>query len=398
MRQVVNIGIDARYIQDHFPGIGRYTFNLTRALAEIAPQEHFVIFHNPALPNTRYDLAALAAYPNLEFVSLSIPTFSLAEQVHLPWIFRTRYANPKSKTCSERSESIQNRKFVFHSPYYVKPYFGLPCLSMVTIYDVISARYPEYLPSWRARLVFELTTRLALATSAHVLTLSEASRRDLVTFYRVLPRRITVTRLAADDHFRPQSPAAVAAIRQKYGLPSDYVLYLGINKPHKNLIRLVEAWKICHRQRTTGHIPLVIGGAWDPRYPQPKQRAAELGLGEGVRFLGPLPEEDLPALYGGATLFVFPSLYEGFGLPVLEAMACGAPVACSATSSLPEVAGDATLFFDPSDVEDIATTLRRALDDPDLRVALRERGLARARQFSWQQTAQKTLEAYVALS
>jgi len=385
----VDIGIDARYVQDHFPGIGRYTFNLTRALAEIAPQEHFVIFHNPALPNTRYDLAALAAYPNLEFVSLAIPTFSLAEQVHLSRVVRTSLAYHQSKTVN-----LQSPISLFHSPYYIKPYFGLPCPSVVTIYDVISARYPEYLPSWRARLVFEMTTRLALASAAHVFTLSATSRRDLITLYHVPPAKITVTPLAADDRFQPQPAETVAALRHKYGLPQNYVLYLGINKPHKNLKRLLAAWRLCHREHPTGRVPLVIGGAWDPRYSHLTQIVDEFELSAVVRFLGPVPEADLPALYAGATLFVFPSLYEGFGLPVLEAMACGAPVACSATSSLPEVAGDAALFFDPTDVEAMAVTLTRALAEPDLRRALREQGLARARQFSWHQTAQKTMEAY----
>lgn len=389
----MNIGIDARYIQDHFPGIGRYTFNLTRALAEVAPQQHFVVFHNPALPNTRFDLAVLAAYPNLKLISLSIPTFSLAEQVHLSRVVRTSHAHHPSNT-----ENLQSPISLFHSPYFIKPYFGLPCPSVVTIYDVISARYPEYLPSGRARLVFEITTRLALATSAHVFTLSEASRRDLITLYHVPPAKITVTPLAADDRFQPQPAEAVAAIRHKYGLSQDYVLYLGINKPHKNLKRLLAAWRLCHREHLTGQVPLVIGGAWDPRYSRLKQTVDEFELGEVVHFLGPVPEEDLPALYTGATLFVFPSLYEGFGLPVLEAMACGTPVACSGTSSLPEVAGDAAFFFDPTDVEAIAVTLTRALAEPDLRIALREQGLARARQFSWQQTAQKTMEAYTRLA
>jgi alpha-1,3-rhamnosyl/mannosyltransferase len=397
----VNIGIDARYIQDHFPGIGRYAFNLIRALAEVAPQDRFVVFYNPTLPNTRYDVSTLAAYPNLELVHLAIPTFSLAEQHRLPQIIRHLYSNPKSK--------IQNPKSgvaLFHSPYYIKPYFGLPCPSVVTIYDVISARYPEYLPSWRARLGFELTTRLALATSAHVLTLSEASRRDLVTLYRVRPDRVSATLLAADDRFRPQPAVAVAAVRHKYGLLPDYVLYLGINKPHKNLLTLVDAWNVVRgpwsvvsgqRSAVSGQrsaVSLVLAGREDPRYPEVRRRVKELGLEESVRFLGDVAEADLPALYTSATVFVFPSLYEGFGLPVLEAMACGAPVVCSNTSSLPEVAGDAALQVPPTDVAAWVEAISRVLTDDALRRDLAARSLARAARFSWQQTARETLEVY----
>jgi glycosyltransferase involved in cell wall biosynthesis len=384
----VNIGIDARYVQDRFPGIGRYAFNLVCALAEVAPQDRFTIFYNPALPNSRYDLAALASYPNLELVQIVVPTFSLAEQVLLPRIIRKRANVP---TCQ--------RANIFHSPYYVKPYFGLPCPSVVTIYDVISARYSKYLPSWRARLGFELTTRLALATSAHVLTLSEASKRDLMSLYRVQPDRVSVTLLAADDRFRPQPAAAVAAIRHKYGLPSTYVLYLGINKPHKNLLTLVHAWQRLHiaGYKSTGATSdrkLVLAGREDPRYLEVHRRVHELGLEANVQFLGDVADADLPALYAGATIFVFPSLYEGFGLPVLEAMACSTPVICSNTSSLPEVAGDAALLVPPTDVAAWVEAIIRVLSDEALRSDLAARSLARAARFSWQQTARQTLGVY----
>jgi alpha-1,3-rhamnosyl/mannosyltransferase len=277
---------------------------------------------------------------------------------------------------------------------------------VVTIYDVISARYPGYLPSWRARLGFELTTRLALATSAHVLTLSEASRRDLVTLYRVRPDRVSATLLAADDRFRPQPAVAVAAVRHKYGLLPDYVLYLGINKPHKNLLTLVDAWNVVRgpwsvvsgqRSAVSGQrsaVSLVLAGREDPRYPEVRRRVKELGLEESVRFLGDVAEADLPALYTSATVFVFPSLYEGFGLPVLEAMACGAPVVCSNTSSLPEVAGDAALQVPPTDVAAWVEAISRVLTDDALRRDLAARSLARAARFSWQQTARETLEVY----
>jgi glycosyltransferase involved in cell wall biosynthesis len=375
----MRIGIDGRYIQDHFPGIGRYTYNLIEGLARVAPAETFLVLTNPALRNTRYDVVALARHLNVTLVPLDVPTFSAAEQTRLPWIVR------------------RLRLDVLHSPYYIKPYL-LPCPSVVSLYDLIAARYPQYLPSSWARLAFAVTTRLAITTARRLLTLSEASRRDLVELYGVPPGRVAVTPLAADERYRPSAEAAtLEAVRRKYVLPECFVLYLGSNKPHKNLVRLVEAWakvQITVADCQIANRQLVIAGHWDPRYPQAQQRVAELGLEDGVRFLGDVSEADLPALYNLATVFAFPSLYEGFGLPPLEAMACGTPVVCANTSSLPEVVGDAALLFDPLDVPAMAAAIAQALSDADLRAALRARGLARARLFSWEHTARETLATY----
>ncbi|MCU0502463.1 MAG: glycosyltransferase family 4 protein, partial [Anaerolineae bacterium] len=220
----------------------------------------------------------------------------------------------------------------------------------------------------------------------------------------------------------------------RLALPERYVLYLGSNKPHKNLVGLIEAWQIANQQisksanqrmgestngrinewaelgsrltfdvsrftlhvsRFTFHAPrLVIAGAWDDRYPEAKQRVAALELGDSVTFLGPVAGTDLPALYAGAELFVFPSLYEGFGFPVLEAMACGTPVICSNVSSLPEVAGSAARQVDPRDTNALAAALDQVLGDAALRQRMRHDGLAQAGRFSWTRTALQTLDAY----
>jgi len=176
------------------------------------------------------------------------------------------------------------------------------------------------------------------------------------------------------------------------------VLYLGSNKPHKNLERLVEAWALLQPRGSAPAagqpVPLVIAGAWDDRFPEARRRAEALSLGAQIRWLGPAPEADLPALYSGALLFVFPSLHEGFGLPVLEAMACGAPVVCSNSSSLPEVAGDAALTVDPLDTEKLASAIGQALEEERLRQELRAKGLRQAGSYSWPRTARLTIETY----
>jgi alpha-1,3-rhamnosyl/mannosyltransferase len=199
-------------------------------------------------------------------------------------------------------------------------------------------------------------------------------------------------------------------LRRRLALPERYALYLGSNKPHKNLPRLIEAWARVRRSevgtRHTHHATrnnskskirnpkLLIAGAWDERYPEAKHLAESLYVTDSVHFLGPIPNADLPILYAGAELFIFPSLYEGFGLPVLEAMACGTPVACSNASSLPEVTGDAALLFDPTDVATMAAAMQQMLGDQTLRRELSEKGRAQAARFSWERTAQEALAAY----
>jgi alpha-1,3-rhamnosyl/mannosyltransferase len=174
-------------------------------------------------------------------------------------------------------------------------------------------------------------------------------------------------------------------------MPERYVLYVGSNKPHKNLTRLVVAFSKSALNNQHSAIHLVIAGAWDNRYPEAKQVAAG---NEHIHFLGPINDADLPALYSGALTFAFISEYEGFGFPPLEAMACGTPVVASNTSSLPEVIGDAGLLVDPHDVEAIAGVLEQIIDDEGLRLNLKQRSLERAAQFSWEQTARLTLDAY----
>lgn len=387
----MRIGIDARYAYDHFPGIGRYVVGLTQALAELEHEHTLVVLHNPALPNTRHDLSALRRFPAVELVATTARPFSLAEQVQIPRLARSL------------------RLDLLHSPYYVKPYFGLPCPSLVTIYDLIGRRFPQTL-SARGRRLFKLAMGLALRSATRIIAISQSARDDLAYSYGIPKEQIIVTLLAADRRFAPQPEQRIAAARATYGLPPRYVLYLGSNKPHKNLERLVRAWeRIVTGEATPGragrHTPadvppatLVLAGHDDPKYPQARQMVNERGLSARVQFLPNVAEVDLPALYSGAELFVFPSYYEGFGLPPLEAMACGTPVACAYASSLPEVVGNAALTFDPYSFIDIADTVQRLLGNRVLRAQFRTAGLRRASEFSWRRTAIRTLYAYTSLA
>jgi glycosyltransferase involved in cell wall biosynthesis len=366
--------LDARTATDHFPGIGRYVVNLAQAMVPLLSEdERLLLLRDPSRPSS-WDLTALAG-EQVQVMDVPLSPFSLRQQWSMPRLLRRLGGH------------------VYHSPYYLMPYH--PGVSaVVTVYDLIPLLFPQ-LTSTRTRLLFRWTMTLALQVASHVIVISQATRRDLLSFFHVSPYKATAIPLAADPKFRPPSLAEVERVRRKYGLPNDYLLYLGINKPHKNLVRLVEAWgQISNSQFAASNSQLIIAGAWDSRYPESQQRVGALGLENAIRFLGPVAEEDLPALYGGAVLFVFPSKCEGFGLPALEAMACGVPVACANTSSLPEVAGDAALYFDPTDDKAIAQALCQALVNPDLRAELRERGLAHAAQFSWERTARETLRLY----
>jgi alpha-1,3-rhamnosyl/mannosyltransferase len=260
---------------------------------------------------------------------------------------------------------------------------------VLTVYDLIPVLFPHHV-SIQASLLFRWATALAIRASGHVVTISEAARTDYQRIFRLAPGKVAAIPLAADPVFCPRPPAEVAAVCRRHGLPESYVLYLGSNKPHKNLVRLVDAWAQLQPQS----VPLVIAGAWDSRYPRVRQRVRELGLDDVVLWPGPVAEPNLPALYAGATLFVFPSLYEGFGLPVLEAMACGTPVAAADSSSIPEVGGDAAIYFDPIDIDEMAEKIRSLLHDDELQERFRALGSAQAARYSWERTARRTLEIY----
>ena len=360
--------LDARTATPHFPGIGRYVSNLAAALVpSLSADERLTVLEPPSYP------LALPEHPAAQTMRVAASPFSLRQQWVVPRVLRDLHAD------------------LYHSPYYLMPYRLRPPV-VVTIYDLIPQLFPAH-SSFRARWLFRHLTALALRVSAHVVTGSGATRSDVLTHFPLSPEHITVVPMAADPHFVHHPPTAEHGLRQRYDLWEPYVLYVGSNKPHKNLVRLVEAW--ARVAPTFPQTKLVIAGSWNPTHPEPRLRAEELGLTDrAIRWLGPLPEQDLPALYRAAQLFVFPSLYEGFGLPVIEAMACGAPVACANVSSMPEVAGDSALLFDPESAASMAETITRALEDEGLREELRKMSLARAATFSWQRTAQETLDLY----
>ncbi|NMA29224.1 MAG: glycosyltransferase family 4 protein [Burkholderiales bacterium] len=260
---------------------------------------------------------------------------------------------------------------------------GIP--RVITVHDLVPVTHARLVLQGRHRLLTPVYRWQArqLGRAEGLVSDSQATRRRLEEFLGHTPP-IRVVPLAAEG-FRVPDPARIHELRRRLDLPEDFLLFLGGASPNKNLEGLLVALQ------GGGLPPLVVAGSANPEHlANLRFRYPDLP----VRWLGPVPAEDLEALYGAATAFVFPSLQEGFGLPVLEAMSCGTPVACSNTSSLPEVAGRAALFFDPVDPRQIRQALRRLASEPDLRARLRELGLNQARQFSWQHTARLTWQTY----
>jgi glycosyltransferase involved in cell wall biosynthesis len=364
----MRVAIDARKLHDF--GIGTYTRNLLEHLARIDRDSEYVLLcHEPDL-----GIAATLG-TNFRTVLEPSPSYSIREQFHVPWVLH------------------RERPDVFHAPHYVLPP-ATPCRSLVTIHDCIHLMFPQYLPN-RVAYAYARASMWSAARRAHrILTVSEASKRDIIHFFSVRPEKIVVVYNAIDERFRvAPSEEAVARVRERYQLDHEFVLYAGNIKPHKNLVRLIEAFDGL-RRRGFDDLKLLIIGDEISRLPALRRAVHSHKLHKHVRFLGYLPADTLAILYRLAAVFVFPSLYEGFGLPPLEAMACGTPVVTSNVSSLPEVTGGAAVLVDPYDVESIVDGIARILSSPSLSHELRAKGIARAREFSWERSVARTRELY----
>jgi alpha-1,3-rhamnosyl/mannosyltransferase len=349
--------------------------------AQLQKDETLLALHDSKAQNTRFTLPSFGNHggSRVRLIECGTPIFSLRNMLQTPKL-------------------IPRHAALVHYTYYVRPRASsLP--SLTTIYDTISFARPNLVPSAQARWVIRFTHEIATRASTAILTISNAAARDLENFFPHTREKIVVTPLAADEIFKPQTREAIDAVRAKFGLPERFALYLASNKPHKNLVKLVEAWSICHgvwggNGASKKRPQLIIAGHQDPRYPHAQQLVKKLSIENAIRFIGAVSDADAAALYSACELFVFPSLHEGFGLTPLEAMSCGAPVVCSNTSSLPEVIGNAGLFFDPNDAGDMAKAIQMALDDAYLLAHLRENSLRQAARFSWKETARLTVETY----
>lgn len=406
----MHIAIDAHMVGERETGNETYTLNLARGLLRLTgrdpkgfswdalgppnatqelpaaqraqqrrfgdmPRFFFLATHperlHAALPELRHS-------PNAQVVPLRPASALLRIPFGLPWA------------------SLRGSFDLLHVTYNAPPLS--PCPTVVTIHDISFEHYPQFF-SPRDRLILKTLVPLSARRAACILTGSQHTRQELMDRYGLPSQKIAVTPYAVDERFQPVvEPPALDAVRAKYGIGAGpFALALGNLQPRKNMARLVEAFALAARKVTSPRndfSELVIAGKAQWRESEVFQAVQQAGLEGRVLFPGYVDDADLPALYSAAAVFVYPSLYEGFGLPPLEAMACGAPVISSRAASLPEVVGDAAVLIDPTDTAGLAQALFDVLTQPALQAELRQRGLRRAAQFSWERCAAETLAVY----
>lgn len=374
----LRIGIDARWIFSRISGIGRVTEKLIAHLGETDRRNHYLLFFQQPELEEKYG-RRWRSYPNLETVLVPWPIFSPTGQLKLPHFLKKLDLD------------------IFHSTNYLIPLLLRGPKLVVTIHDLIPLKFPHFTPrakKTRYNFLFRWILLRCARKADTVIAVSRRTRNDLIEHLGLEEEKIAVIYNGVDGNYHPLTPAAVRArLKEKWGLAPPYVLFVGRFDPYKNVVGLIRDFKL-FLNAGPGDLKLVIAGHYDPRYPEAFRIVRELGLASRVVFLDKLDEEDLIYLYNGSRVLVQPSYYEGFGLPPLEAMACGTPVICSNRGALPEVVGEAALIVDPDEEGSIARALGRIFSDEGLSSKLREKGLERSKIFTWQKTAGETLAVY----
>ncbi len=371
----LHIAIDARHLGDF--GVGAYISGLVRALAEIDSENRYTLIRGDK------EVVKLPALPgNFASVTYKHSDQEVRDHIAFPW--RLRALNPD----------------LVHIPLNRVPWM-MPRPYVVTIHDMANLLFPETGSKFRLRLR-RARFRRGLERAERIIAVSDATKRDVERLMGIAPERIRRVYEAPDPGFlhgaKPTSPEERLRIMERYQITYPYLLYAGAIRPHKNVPRLVEAFAVVRGQLASHPVykdlRLVIIGDTISQYPAVRQAVIKSRVAQMVRFLGFVPFDTLRCFFESAAAFVFPSRYEGFGLPPLEAMACGTPVVVSNVSSLPEAVGDAAVFVNPLNVFDIARGINEALLDDPLRADLIRRGHEQAARFSWERTARESLEIY----
>jgi glycosyltransferase involved in cell wall biosynthesis len=368
----VRVGIDATALPPQPVGAGNYIIQLIRALVTADFDHQFVIYtqkHGPDLINLPRD-------GEVEWQVVD----DMSPGVRLIWE-QTRFPGLIGRT----------RIDLLHSLHYTKP-LRLPCASVVTFHDMTFFLYP-HLHTRARRWFFPQMMRLSAKQADAIISVSESTRRDAIRLLGIDPEKVSTTQLGVDAVFRVINDLqAKEEIVSKYDLPEKFILYLGTIEPRKNLSLLIRAYRLLVDSGT--RLKLILVGKYGWMYEEVCKLVSELNLEEMVRFTGYIPQEQLPLVYNLASLFVYPTIYEGFGLPVLEAMACGVPVITSDIASLPEIVGEAGILVPTGDLDALFDAMKLVTHDKELREKLTNQGLLRARDFSWERTAQLTQQVY----
>ncbi|HEX6716325.1 MAG TPA: glycosyltransferase family 1 protein [Pyrinomonadaceae bacterium] len=367
----MRVAIDAHSVGTKLGGNESYAINLIEALAQIDSVNDYTIYVTTNEARDRFS----GRWPNFK-VRSTLP--------HTPLI-----RIPLTLSAELRKNPVD----VLHVQFTAPPF--CPCPVVVSIHDLSFEHLPQTF-NRRSRTQLRLTVRHSARRAARILSLSEHTRRDIIETYGIDPQRVSTIPLAAPEHFGPINDyRELQRVRHNYGIDGNYILSVGSIQPRKNLAGLIRAYATLRGSFSADKLPkLVLVGKCAWLYDETLRTLEETGVKDLVVLTGYVPQDDLPALYSGAVCFVYPSYFEGFGLPPLEAMKCGAPVIVGDRTSLPEVVADAGLTVDPFDVEAIAGAIARLINDSALRRELSLKGQERARTFSWQDTARKTLAVY----
>ena len=373
----MRVAIDYAAAVHQGAGVGRFVRSLVDAMVDLDPETFFILFYGQEGP--RKEVAVAPTGKNVELRPLWLSQRTL----NVLW-YKLGLPVPV--------DALTGPADVFHFPDFVLPPVRRGA-TVVTVHDLSFMLVPECADE-RLRGHLERVVPISVREADYVTADSENTRNDLMTLLDVPPERVEVVYSGVDRRFRPiADEAAHEAARRKYGLNFPFMLYVGTIEPRKNLRRLLKAYRIFRQQGRAQH-KLVLAGGLGWLYQDILHDVEELVAEQEVVYLGRIPDDDLPVLYSLSDAFVFPSLYEGFGLPPLEAMACGTPVICSNTSSLPEVVGDAGILVPPEDVDGLALAMGALLNEPERRAVLGRRALERAQQFTWEAAAERVLSIY----
>lgn len=353
-----------------YTGIGRYIQNLVLNLPGVdATTSYEAVLGDRRIPLPLDDRGNFKSRK----ARYNIPIYSLREQVLLP------------------SEMMMSSPDVLHYPSFNMPLFNSRPV-VVTIHDLIYFLYPAACPNRLAYMYARFMFRKVVSAAARIITVSQYSKNDIVDHLGVAPEKVSVVYNGVSTIYKPVTDSsALDVVARRYGITGEYIFYVGSHHPRKNLKRLIQAYA---KLRNMSKCQLVLTGDVEERRRDLYKTVDALGLKGRVLFIGRVGEEDLPALYSMAKVFVLPSFYEGFGLPLVEAMACGAPVVTSNVTSLPEVAGDAAMIIAPADTDALTKAVDSVLESTDLRAEMREKGFKRAALFNWHDAAVKTHEIY----
>jgi len=363
----MRIGIDARLVYYRQAGISQYTIRLLDEYAEIGEDDEFIVFQS------RKHRSPLVSAPNFQRRGLWTPPHHRFEQTLLPL------------------ELAAVDLDVLHSPDFIPP-FRRKCKSVITIHDLNFLLYPHFLTPESASYYGQIDQ--AVRKCDHIIAVAESTRRDIIQLTGAPEDKISVVHEAAHPIYRPlQDETLLGQVKTRLGISREFILFVSTIEPRKNVSTLLMAYKQLLDNYHV-EVDLVLAGEKGWLFNEVFALVDKLGLEERVSFLGRVSPEDLLGLYNAAQLLIHPAFYEGFGLPLLEAMACGTPVVASNTSSLPEVAGDAALLVEPTDVDGMTVALWRVLSDGALRQQMSDKGLKRAGMFSWRRAAVETMVIY----